>query len=67
MDGNTVTVSRGGRVHEAIYAVSQGQVRVSSPWGWAEGPARADPEASACSLLNRILDLHEAAPSDDAP
>ena len=65
MDGNTVSVTRGGRTYAATYAVAQGHVRVSSPWGWAEGPARTNPEAAAEALLNRIIDLHEAAPDDD--
>lgn len=62
MSDQTITVRRGGSTYVATWRLTQGYVRVLSPFGMAEGKAGADPEATATALMNKVLEIYERSP-----
>jgi hypothetical protein len=62
MAEQTVTVRRGGRVYRATWSLTQGYVRVLSPFGMAEARTKETPEGTAATLLDRLVDLWEQQP-----
>ncbi len=67
MDAEIITIRWGGRDYQGRYAVNDGRVRVSSPFGYADGAVGSDAKGAAERLLARIVEVHARGAGEGGP